>query len=179
MDITTNDMEIGAVVYGALIAGAGFIAGKYPELIAGYNTMPAEKRKNVDIIGLSKFLQKGLMVTGAAIIVVYFLSTLFVKDETALKISTFGSLAAIIALVISSDRFDHNPKKWRKRKVNGSNSNSTDNLGSHKAYLSAKEKQPSKNECHSVNSYSVDSKPPTDNGDAYSGSDADNINSEK
>jgi hypothetical protein len=41
--------------------GIGFLVKSSPDLIAGYNTMPKEEKKNIDIEGLSTFMRNGLI----------------------------------------------------------------------------------------------------------------------
>lgn len=47
----------------------GLLVKKYPNLIAGYNTMSAEEKKKVDIKKFSTYLHNGLIVTGALFII--------------------------------------------------------------------------------------------------------------
>ena len=49
---------------GTLLIVCGLLAKRFPMLISGYNTMPEEKRKNVDIEGLSSFVQRHLVIIG-------------------------------------------------------------------------------------------------------------------
>jgi len=65
-------MDILIIIIGLFMAALGFLAKAYPNLIAGYNTMPRDKKKNVDIEGLSTLIRNGLAITGLTIIVSYF-----------------------------------------------------------------------------------------------------------
>lgn len=47
----------------------GFLVKKYPNLIAGYNTMSAEEKKNINIKNFSSFLHNGLIIIGALLII--------------------------------------------------------------------------------------------------------------
>ena len=44
------------ILTGVFLIVVGLLVKRFPMLIAGYNTMPAEKKKNVDIAGLSSFM---------------------------------------------------------------------------------------------------------------------------
>ena len=43
------------LIIAAVLFVLGMLVRKYPNLIAGYNTMTAEQKKNVDVKGLSNF----------------------------------------------------------------------------------------------------------------------------
>ncbi len=50
------------LIIGIKLIGIGFLVKAAPEMIAGYNTMPAEKKKNTDVKGLSSFMRNGLII---------------------------------------------------------------------------------------------------------------------
>ena len=47
---------------GVLLIVVGLLVKRFPMLIAGYNTMPPAKKKNVDIGGLSSFMRRHLVI---------------------------------------------------------------------------------------------------------------------
>ncbi|MDR0510098.1 MAG: DUF3784 domain-containing protein [Rikenellaceae bacterium] len=97
---------------GALTAGCGFLAGARPDLIAGYNTMSAEKKKNVDIRGLSTFLRKWLVALGAAHIAVYFILRLAGAGvETGVLTACAVLFIGIPSLSLFARRYDHNKRR--------------------------------------------------------------------
>ena len=51
----------------------GFLVKSFPNLIAGYNTMSPDRKKDVDIKGLSTFIRNALIITGFIIIGGYYL----------------------------------------------------------------------------------------------------------
>ena len=53
------------ILTGVFLIVVGLLVKRFPMLIAGYNTMPAEKKKNVDIAGLSSFMRRHLVIIGA------------------------------------------------------------------------------------------------------------------
>ncbi|MGV8091293.1 MAG: DUF3784 domain-containing protein [Mangrovibacterium sp.] len=66
-------MDILNLIVGLFMIGIGFLVKSAPDLIAGYNTMPQDKKKNVDIEGLSTFMRNGLITIGLSIIIGYYL----------------------------------------------------------------------------------------------------------
>ncbi|NLN37879.1 MAG: DUF3784 domain-containing protein, partial [Bacteroidales bacterium] len=61
------------LIMGLLFIGLGFLVKAYPGLIAGYNTLSPEKKKNVDIDGLSRYIRNGLIIMGMVIMAGYLL----------------------------------------------------------------------------------------------------------
>ena len=53
------------ILTGVFLIVVGLLVKRFPMLIAGYNTMPAEKKKNVDVAGLSSFMRRHLVIIGA------------------------------------------------------------------------------------------------------------------
>lgn len=56
------------LITGALLIGLGFIVKKYPELIAGYNTMPKEQKERFNIKGYSMLMKKSFIIVGVLIV---------------------------------------------------------------------------------------------------------------
>lgn len=54
--------------------GIGFLVKLSPNMLAGYNRMSEEKKKNVDIDGLSTYMRNGFVAIGLAIIIGYYFS---------------------------------------------------------------------------------------------------------
>lgn len=65
-------METPVLIIAAVLFVLGMLVRKYPNLIAGYNTMTAEQKKNVDVKGLSNFMCRSLCVIAVLMIVVIF-----------------------------------------------------------------------------------------------------------
>lgn len=59
-------MEIAIWITSVILFVLGLLVRKYPNLIAGYNTMTAEQKKKVDIKGLSSFMCRSLCVISSA-----------------------------------------------------------------------------------------------------------------
>ena len=86
---------------GLLFIICGLLVKKYPNLIAGYNSMSAEEKKKIDIKKFSNFLHNGLIIIGALVIIVrvlcFFLDVTFLYRlliETIIIV--FGLLYTLI-----------------------------------------------------------------------------------
>jgi len=58
-----------SIIVGLLLVGLGFLVKRYPELIAGYNTMPKSVKEKFDIEGFSLLMKKAFIIVGLTIIV--------------------------------------------------------------------------------------------------------------
>lgn len=96
--------------------GIGFLVKSFPDLIAGYNTMPKDKKKNVDIEGLSTFMRNGLILIGLAIIIGYYLFKWIGLTTIANSMILIVTLTGVTIMVINAQRFDDNQNKTKKTK---------------------------------------------------------------
>lgn len=103
-------MVILNLMVGLFMIGIGFLVKSAPDLIAGYNTMPKEKKKNVDIEGLSTYLRNGLIAIGLAINIGYYLFKWIGYTTIANFMILIVTFAGVIILAINAQRFDHNKK---------------------------------------------------------------------
>ena len=62
-----ND-PLAPLLAGAFVIVCSLLVKRFPMLISGYNTLPKEKRKNVDIDGLSSFMRRHLVIIGGLLI---------------------------------------------------------------------------------------------------------------
>ncbi len=93
------------LVSGILII-CGFLVKKYPNLIAGYNTMSKSDKKKVDIDKLSSFLKLVLISLGVFCLFSYFiLIFLDVDDNTILAINSSTIVIVVIIASIISNSF--------------------------------------------------------------------------
>ncbi|MGI6307747.1 MAG: DUF3784 domain-containing protein [Dethiobacteria bacterium] len=81
---------------------------KWYWLISGYNTMTKEKKRNVDIEGLGKFLGNSLFVMAGLMIT----SSLFFhyNSRLAATVATFFIVPLIIFILIKAQKFDGNTR---------------------------------------------------------------------
>jgi len=61
-------MEIIHLMAGLSLIAIGFLVKAFPVLIAGYNTIPKDKKKKVDVKGLSTLMCNVLIIIGLTII---------------------------------------------------------------------------------------------------------------
>jgi hypothetical protein len=104
-------MEIIILITGLLFIGLGFIIKSFPNLIAGYNTMTAEKKKNVDIEGLSSLMRNGFISMGLVLITGYYLFKWIEFTIIANLMILIVTLTGVTVLIIKAQKFDHNKKK--------------------------------------------------------------------
>lgn len=107
-------MEILNLIVGLFIISIGFLVKSVPGLIAGYNTMPKERKKSVDIEGLSTLMRNGLIVIGLSIIIGYYLFKWIGFTMIANSMILIVTLVGSAILVINAQRFDHNKNKKTK-----------------------------------------------------------------
>ena len=94
--------------------GIGFLVKSSPSLIAGYNTMPKDKKKNVDIVGLSTYMRNSLIVIGLSIIVGYYLFKWIGFTVIADSMILITTLIGVTIMIINAQRFDHNKGKTKR-----------------------------------------------------------------
>lgn len=104
-------MDILTLITGAFMIALGFLVKAVPGLIAGYNTMPAEQKKNVDIEGLSGFKRNGLIAIGSGIIAGYFIFKWLGYITIANAMILVVTLTGVTLLVIFAQKYDHNQHK--------------------------------------------------------------------
>ena len=107
-------MEILNIIIGLFVIGIGFLVKSVPDLIAGYNTMSKEQKKNVDIEGLSTFMRNGLIAIGISIIIGYYLFKWIGITLIANSMLLIVILVGVTILVFKAQRFDHNKNKKTK-----------------------------------------------------------------
>ena len=107
-------MEILNLIVGLFMIGIGFLVKSVPDLIAGYNTMPKEQKKNVDIDGLSTFMRNGLIAIGISIIIGFYLFKWIGFTLIANSVLPIVTIVGVTILVINAQRFDHNKNKKTK-----------------------------------------------------------------
>ena len=105
------------LIIGIFMIGMGFLVKSSPNLIAGYNTMPSEKKKNVDIVGLSTYMRNSLIIIGLSIIVGYYLFKWIGFTTIANSMILIVTLIGVTIMVINARKFDHNKNKTKKTKL--------------------------------------------------------------
>jgi hypothetical protein len=103
-------MDIIILITGVFMIVIGFLVKSLPNLIAGYNAMPKDKKKNVDIEGLSSYIRNSLIIIGISIIGGYYLFIWIGLTRIANSIILIVILIGVVIVVINAQRFDHNAK---------------------------------------------------------------------
>ena len=109
---------INYLVGGTLIL-CGFLINKYPELIAGYNTMSKEEKENFNIDGYKSMLKKTSIITGIFIIVFTFISSLLSWTTGKIYVAILSALLMFFYLVYKSRDFYKITDKKTQRKHSG------------------------------------------------------------
>ncbi len=104
-------MDILNLIVGLFMIGIGFLVKSSPDLIAGYNTMPTEEKKNIDIEGLSTFMRNGLITIGLSIIIGYYIFKWIGFTMIANSMILIVTLVGVTILLINAQKFDHNKTK--------------------------------------------------------------------
>lgn len=97
--------------------GIGFLVKSVPSLIAGYNTMPEEKKKHVEIDGLSTYMRNSFIIMGLSIIIGYYLFKWLGFIGIANSIMLAVILIGVLIMVINAQRFYHNKNKSKRTKL--------------------------------------------------------------
>ena len=93
---------------GVLLIVVGLLVKRFPMLISGYNTLPKEKRKNVDIDGLSSFMRRHLVIIGGLLILFTTILELTGQQEAFSIILAVYLPVYVIWMVVRAQRYDHN-----------------------------------------------------------------------
>ena len=99
------------LIMGLLFIGLGFLVKAYPGLIAGYNTLSPEKKKNVDIDGLSRYIRNGLIIMGMVVMAGYLLFRWAGWTLMANMVILIVTLVGSAILMMTANRFNHNRDK--------------------------------------------------------------------
>lgn len=90
---------------GIILIISGILVKKYPNLIAGYNTLSAADKQKVDIKRLSKFMHDGLIIIGAvSIILSITMFSIDVKASYRLMITTGLIIIGVFYIVLKSTK---------------------------------------------------------------------------
>lgn len=100
---------------GLFLIGIGFLVKKYPDLIAGYNTMSDEQRQNVDVEGLSTLMRNSFIVMGLIVAVLPYIFLFLGWKSLADSSILIGVFAVLPFLLIRAQKYDHNSSNQKKK----------------------------------------------------------------
>ena len=108
-------MELVSIFMGLFIIGLGFFIKKYPNTLAGYNTMSYREFKKVDIKSIASTYKKGLIIIGIATIIGT-LSFLWLKLYIAATIALIAPLIiGVLVLILITQKYNHNKQSKFER----------------------------------------------------------------
>jgi len=93
------------IIAGAFLIVLGFLVKKYPDLIAGYNTMSAEQKEKVDIDGLSTMMRNSLIVIGVLLAISEPALSLIGLNQHVTMALPIVVLSGTLFIVIRAQRF--------------------------------------------------------------------------
>ncbi|WP_291860598.1 DUF3784 domain-containing protein [Marinilabilia sp.] len=99
-------MNVFVLVFGCMFVGIGLLVRNYPDLIAGYNTLPEEKKARVDIKGLAIIIRSGLIVIGTGVILIFYILKLIGFIEIARLMVVIVPIVGVVILVIRVQKFN-------------------------------------------------------------------------
>ncbi len=103
------------LLMGGILILIGFLVKAFPNSIAGYNTLSKEKKKNIDVEGLSSMMLRVMLVTGAMVIVIPSMIDWQGHRNVADLSMMVLFMSGILVAMVWANRFDGNKKTaWKK-----------------------------------------------------------------
>ena len=96
------------ILTGLFMIFLGYLVKKFPNLIAGYNTMSKAQKEKVDIEGLSSFMRDSFITIGVVMIIAYLVFQSLGWDRIANSVILFTTLAGVTIMIIKAQKYDHN-----------------------------------------------------------------------
>ena len=98
-------MFLGFIFTGFILIVVGLLVKLNPNLLAGYTTMPEEKKKEIDIEKVSTIARNVLVLMGAAIIYASIIMYFFeVSKKIQVNIISLIIVLGVVILIIWSNR---------------------------------------------------------------------------
>ena len=101
-------MEVQAFGTGLLFIILGLLVKRYPNLMAGYNTMSPERKKNVDVEGLTTYARNSLLGIGIIIILAGFVLKGLGYPQYFEPVLMASVIGGVIILIFGAQKYDHN-----------------------------------------------------------------------
>ena len=100
-------MVFSSLLMGVILIICGFLVKKYPNLIAGYNTLSEDDKEKVDIENLSSMMKRALITIGTLTIVMgLIMSIIKVKEHYGLLITSSIVVLGVIIMIITAKKFN-------------------------------------------------------------------------
>ena len=101
-------MEITNLIVGGFLIILGLLIKRFPNLLAGYNTMTKEQQRKVDIKGITSVIRTCLIVAGYIIIIGSLMSILFNINKVAIYLIPVSIIVFFPYLLIKAQKHNHN-----------------------------------------------------------------------
>lgn len=96
------------ILMGLILIGSGLLVKAFPNAITGYNTLPEEKKKKVDIRALSTLMRNSLVGMGVLVVLVGFGLIYLGLTSWAFGMVSLIVLAGTVLMVLRAQKFDGN-----------------------------------------------------------------------
>jgi hypothetical protein len=94
------------LITGTILIVTGYLVKKFPDLIAGYNTLSDSQKKKVSIDGLSSMMRNYLIVTGILVILIGLVMTILeIKQHYSIMIISLVIVLAVIFMISKSQKY--------------------------------------------------------------------------
>ena len=109
-------MGIFVLFLGLFTIGIGFLVGKYPSLISGYNTMSAEKMKNIDMKAIASLYKKGMFISGVVMTISSSIFSLLRLSELLALSLIFPLLIGLLIISLLEQKYNQNKRSELSKK---------------------------------------------------------------
>lgn len=99
-------MNYSDFIAGLILIVFGILVVKFPMLIAGYNTMPKEKRDKVDIDGLSRMIRRWFIGLGLCLIISAALLSKFAPYDVKEMFNLIIVLIGVMIIMLKAKKYD-------------------------------------------------------------------------
>ena len=104
-------METPNLIVGGLIIILGLLIRRFPNLLAGYNTMTKEEQKKIDIKGLTSVIRACLIVIGSIIIIGSLVSTFFNINKVSIYLIPVSIIVIFPYLLLKVNKYNRKNKQ--------------------------------------------------------------------
>ena len=103
---TAKIIQIGVCLFiAALWSSIGLLIRHYPETIAGYNTMPREKRDKIDLQRIGKLLSRYMLIGAVSMLLAPFMPNIALFNTLLFIIPILILILAIVYINLFASKF--------------------------------------------------------------------------